>query len=117
MLAMSTPPAVSLVMPNGPGALIHGPPSEAPWSHEHQLWRQVADGRLLGSGRDLGEEDLRAPAPRLEQLLAHRRQPHVVGGLDVVVADDREVVRHVEPEIARRGDHAHRLRVAGREDR
>ena len=74
-------------------------------------------GGSLGSVLDLGQEDLRAAAPGLEQLLADGRQADVVGGLDVVVADDREVVRHVEAELARRGDDAERLRVAGGEDR
>ena len=42
---------------------------------------------------DLGQEDLGAATAGLEQLLADRRQADVVGRLDVVVADDRQVVR------------------------
>ncbi len=76
-----------------------------------------ATGGSLGSALDLGKEDLGAAAPRLEELLADGREADVVGRLDVVVADDRQVVRDMEAELARGGDDAERLRVAGREDR
>ena len=65
---------------------------------------------------DLGEQDLGAASSGLEQLLAHGRQPDVVGRLDVVVADHREVVGNVQPELPGGGDDAERLRVAGGED-
>ena len=50
-------------------------------------------------------------------MLADGRQSDVVGGLDVVVADDRQVVGDMQAELARGRDDAQGLRVAGREDR
>ena len=71
----------------------------------------------LGPVLDLGEEDL-GPAPSgLEQLLADGRQTDVVGGLDVVVADDRHVVWDMQSGLARGRDDAERLGIARREDR
>src|SRR5437762_755667 len=49
-----------------------------------QLRYQSNDGRLIGWDLDLGQQDLRAPATGLEQLLANGRQSDVVGGFDVV---------------------------------
>ena len=78
---------------------------------------QLDDRRLVGPGIDLGEEHLGAEPAGLEELLADGRQADVVGGLDVVVADDRQVVGDMQPGLVRGRDDAERLGVAGREDR
>ena len=67
--------------------------------------------------RSISRRSRSAPTPsRLEQLLADGRESDVVGHLDVVVADDRQVVGDSDARVVRRGDDAQGLGVAGGED-
>src|SRR5581483_12473356 len=71
---------------------------------DHELGKQLDDRCRARTLLDLGEQDL-GPAPAgLEELLADGRQPDVVGCLDVVVADDREILGHVQAGLVGRGD-------------
>ena len=63
------------------------------------------------------QEELGPATPALEQRLAHGRQPDVGCDLDVVEADDRELLRHAHAEDARCLEHAEGLRVGRGEDR
>ena len=65
---------------------------------------------------DLGDQHLCALSPGLEEVLPDRREPDEVAGLDVVVPDHRQVIRHVQAEILGRGQDPQGLRVAGGED-
>ena len=65
---------------------------------------------------DFRHEHLSALTPGLEEVLANGRETDEVAGFDVVVADHRKVVRHVEAEVMRRSENAQGLRVAGGED-
>ena len=94
-----------------------GPPSVAPWSP-----RTTTSGVRTIDGGDLGavarsrEQQLGTTPPGLEELLADGREPDVVGDLDVVVADDRQVVGDAQARLVRGADDAQGLRVAGGED-
>ncbi len=76
---------------------------------------------IVGAARralvDLAEEQLGAAAAGFEELLVDRREADVIGCLDVVVADDRQVARHVQAELVGRREDPERLRVARGEDR
>ena len=61
------------------------------------------------------EEQLGTPVAALEEPLADGGQPCVRRDLDVVEADHRQLLGHVDPEVARRFEHAERLDVRGGE--
>ena len=63
----------------------------------------------------LREQQLRPKPPGLEQMLADRRQAHVVGDLDVVVPDDREILGDAQAGLASGRDRAQGLDVGRRE--
>ena len=76
----------------------------------------TTDRGWRGAFHDLGHEQLRALPAGLEQVLSNGRQADEVARLDVVVADDRQVVGDVEAEVLCRSQNAQGLRVAGGED-
>src|SRR5512144_885339 len=56
-------------------------------------------GWHLGARLDLAQQHLGAQPTGLEELLADGRETDVIGRLDVVVADDREVGGNIELEV------------------
>ena len=86
----------------------------------HELEREFVHTRV-GGGRPVGvqrvEQEAGAEPAALEQGLAHRGQSDVRRDLDVVVADDGQLVGHPHPGGPRRGEHAGGLHVRRGEDR
>ena len=84
---------------------------------DHELERQGHGARRQPLTGQRLQQQLGAAPPTLEQRLAHGGETHVRGSLDVVEADDGQLVRDTHAQGLRRLEHAQGLRVGGCEDR
>ena len=78
--------------------------------------RQHVAQRLVVGACDPQDEPLHGTLAALGERLPDRREADEVGRLDVVIADEREIPRDLQPEPAGGLEDTDRLGVAGRDD-